>query len=82
MKITEVRLNKFEGDSKVKAFASVTFDNVFAVHDIKIVDGANGLFIAMPSRKTKDGEFKDIAHSTDKDFRKELTDALLEEYNK
>jgi len=61
MNITDVRIRKIATDGKMKAIVSVTFDNEFVVHDIKIIEGQNGLFIAMPSRKTPDGEFKDIA---------------------
>ena len=61
MQITDVRIRKIATDGKMKAIVSVTFDNEFVVHDIKIIEGQNGLFIAMPSRKTPDGEFKDIA---------------------
>lgn len=82
MKITEVRLTKVEGDGSLKAFASVTFDGVFAVHGVKVVNGANGVFVAMPNRKGKDDKFLDIAHPVDKDFRTELQDAVLAEYNK
>lgn len=60
MTITDVRIRKIATDGKMKAIVSVTFDNEFVVHDIKIIEGQNGLFIAMPSRKTPDGEFKDI----------------------
>ena len=62
MKITDVRVRKVAEDGKMKAIVSVTFDDEFVVHDIKIIEGQNGLFIAMPSRKMADGEFRDIAH--------------------
>ena len=62
MQITDVRLRKVNSENRMKAVASVTFDNEFAVHDIKVIESQNGLFIAMPSRKTPNGEFKDIAH--------------------
>ena len=73
MRISEVRIRKVDKeDSKLKALASVTFDNCFVVHDIKIIDGTEGLFVAMPSRKTKEGEYKDIAHPINPDTRKLL----------
>ena len=62
MTITDVRIRKIASEGKMKAVVSITFDNEFVVHDIKVIEGQNGLFIAMPSRKTPDGEFKDIAH--------------------
>lgn len=62
MQITDVRIRKVEKEGKMKAVASITIDNEFVVHDIKIIDGDKGLFIAMPSKKTLDGEYRDIAH--------------------
>ena len=66
----------------MKAIVSVTFDNEFVVHDIKVIEGQNGLFIAMPSRKTPDGEFKDIAHPINTQTREILQDSILSEYAK
>jgi stage V sporulation protein G len=66
----------------MKAIVSVTFDNEFVVHDIKVIDGQNGLFIAMPSRKTPDGEFKDIAHPINTETREKIQAAILAEYEK
>lgn len=82
MKITEVRLTKQDGQGTLKAFASVTFDGVFAVHGLRVVEGRNGLFVSMPNRQVKDGEYKDIAHPVTKDFKDELSNAVLAEYNK
>lgn len=82
MKITEVRLTKQDGQGTLKAFASVTFDGVFAVHGLRVVEGKNGLFVSMPNRQLKDGEYKDIAHPVTKDFKDELANAVLAEYNK
>jgi stage V sporulation protein G len=82
LKITEVRITKVEGQGALKAFASVTFDGVFAVHGIRVVEGKNGLFISMPNRQVKEGEYKDIAHPVTKEFKKELSDAILAEYKK
>ena len=66
----------------MKAVVSVTFDNQFVVHDIKVIDGQNGTFIAMPSRRTPDGEFKDIAHPINSETREMIQKAILEEYEK
>lgn len=82
MQITDVRVRKIANEGKMKAIVSVTFDNEFVVHDIKVIDGQNGLFIAMPSRKTPDGEFKDIAHPINTDTREKIQAAILAEYEK
>lgn len=78
MKITDVRVRIVKkDDSKLKAVASVTFDDCFVVHDIKVIEGTEGYFIAMPSRKTGDGEYKDIAHPIKTDTREELVKVIL-----
>lgn len=82
MQITDVRIRKVAADGKMKAIVSVTFDNEFVVHDIKVIEGQNGLFIAMPSRKTPDGEFKDIAHPINTQTRERIQSAILDEYEK
>ncbi|NLW23308.1 MAG: septation regulator SpoVG [Tissierellia bacterium] len=82
MKVTDVRIRKITEEGKMKAIVSVTFDDEFVVHDIKIIDGQNGLFIAMPSRKMLDGEFRDIAHPINAETRKKIQDAIFEEYEK
>ena len=82
MIITDVRVRKIATEGKMKAIVSVTFDNEFVVHDIKIIEGQNGLFIAMPSRKTPDGEFKDIAHPIYTDTREKIQVSILEAYEK
>lgn len=82
MQITDVRVRKVNSEGKMKAVVSVTFDNQFVVHDIKVIDGQNGMFIAMPSRRTPDGEFKDIAHPINSDTREMIQKAILEEYEK
>ena len=82
MNITDVRIRKIASDGKMKAIVSVTFDNEFVVHDIKVIEGQNGLFIAMPSRKTPDGEFKDIAHPINTDTREKIQNSILEAYEK
>lgn len=82
MNITDVRIRKVNAEGKMKAVVSVTFDNEFVVHDIKVIEGQEGLFIAMPSRKTPDGEFKDIAHPINSATRERIQTAILEEYEK
>ena len=80
MTITDVRIRKIATEGKMKAIVSVTFDNEFVVHDIKVIEGQNGLFIAMPSRKTPDGEFKDIAHPINTDNRVKIQYSILKAY--
>ena len=80
MQITDVRLRKVNSENRMKAVASVTFDNEFVVHDIKVIEGDKGLFIAMPSRKTVDGEFRDIAHPINSDTREKIQTYILERY--
>lgn len=81
MQITDVRIRKISKEGKMKAIVSVTFDDQFVVHDIKVIEGQNGFFIAMPSRKTPDGDFKDIAHPINMDTRTKIQEAVLEKYN-
>ena len=80
MQITDIRIRKSERNGKIKAVASVTFDNEFVVHDIKVLEGAKGLFSAMPSRKTSDGEYRDIAHPIKTELRDSMQSAILEKY--
>lgn len=80
VQITDVRIRKINTEGKMKAIVSVTFDDQFVVHDIKLIEGQNGLFIAMPSRKTPEGEFKDIAHPINSETRSMIQDAILKEY--
>lgn len=82
MEITDIRIRKVEAGGKLKAYVTVTFDNCFVVHNLKVIDGKGGTFIAMPSRKTKTGEYKDVAHPIIPDFRSLLQDRILEEFNK
>lgn len=83
MQITEVRVSlRQAGNDKLLAFANVTFDNAFAVRGIKIIQGTNGPFIAMPSRKMADGTFKDVAHPINSEARQMLEKAILAEYDK
>jgi stage V sporulation protein G len=80
MQITDIRIRKMEKESKMKAVVSVTFDDEFVVHDIKIIDGDKGLFIAMPSRKGTDGDYKDIAHPIRSNVREKLQEMILKKY--
>ena len=80
MTITDVRIRKIAAEGKMKAIVSITFDNELVVHDIKVIEGQNGLFIAMPSRKTPDGEFKDIAHPINTDTREKIQSSILKAY--
>lgn len=81
MKITDtrIRLAKLE-DSKVKAFASITIDDAFAVHNIKVIQGTESLFISMPNKKLPNGEFKDICHAINSETRQQITDAVIQAY--
>ncbi len=76
-----IRLVK-KDDGKLKAVASITIDDCFVVHDIKVIEGAEGYFISMPSRKTPDGEYKDIVHPINTQTREQIRDAVLEAYEK
>ena len=80
MEITDIRIKKIAGDSKMKAVASVTFDNAFAVHDVKVIEGPEKLFVAMPSRRTPDGEYRDIAHPINSEMRNILESKVLSAY--
>ena len=80
MEITDVKVRKISTGGRMKAIVSVTFDEAFVVHDIKVIEGQEKLFIAMPSRKTPDGEFKDIAHPIHSGMREELERRIFEAY--
>ncbi|MBQ3225973.1 MAG: septation regulator SpoVG [Clostridia bacterium] len=80
MEITDIRIRKINLDSKMKAVVSVTFDNCLVIHDIKVIEGQDKLFVAMPSRKTPEGEFKDIAHPINMDMRDKLEHGILDKY--
>ena len=82
MKITDVRVRKITDEGKMKCIVSLTFDNLFVVHDIKVIEGHNGLFIAMPSRKVGEGNFRDIAHPINTETREQIQKAILDEYEK
>ena len=80
MQITDVRIRKVEKEGKMKAVVSFTIDEEFVVLDIKVIDGEKGLFIAMPSRKAADGEYRDIAHPINSDTRNKIQQIILEKY--
>jgi stage V sporulation protein G len=82
MEITDIRIKRVESDNKLKAYVTITFDNCFVVHNLKIIMGQFGRFVAMPSRKTRDGEFKDIAHPINSEFRRRIQSRILEEFDK
>ena len=80
MQITDVRVRKIAKEGKMKAVVSITLDDVFVVHDIKVIEGDKGLFIAMPSKKATDGEYRDIAHPINSDTRESIQRLILERY--
>ncbi|HBP62999.1 MAG TPA: septation regulator SpoVG [Desulfosporosinus sp.] len=80
MNITDVRVRRINTEGKMKAVVSVTFDDAFVVHDVKVVEGMNGIFVAMPSRKTPEGEFRDIAHPISAAAREVIQTAVLKAY--
>lgn len=82
MNITDVRVRKITKEGKMKAVVSVTLDNEFVIHDIKVIEGDKGMFIAMPSRRSSDGEFRDIAHPINTATRDHLQAVVLEAYEK
>lgn len=82
MKITDVRVRKITKEGKMKAIVSITIDNEFVVHDIKVIEGEKGLFIAMPSKKATDGEYRDIAHPINSETREGIQKIILESYEK
>lgn len=81
MQITDVRLKKVEGQNRLKARASITFDECFVVHDLRVIEGDKGLFIAMPSRKLTEGEYKDIAHPINSETRDLIEKAVIDAFN-
>ena len=81
MQITDVRIHKVEKEGKMKAVVSITIDEEFVIHDIKIIEGEKGMFIAMPSRKTAEGEYKDIAHPIKSSTRELIQNLILQKYN-
>ncbi|BAH18621.1 septation regulator SpoVG [Macrococcoides caseolyticum] len=81
MKVTDVRMRKLVTDSRMKALASITLDEAFVIHDLRVIDGNNGLFVAMPSKRTSDGEFRDIAHPINSEMRQEIQEAVMKVYD-
>ena len=82
MNITDVRVRKVEKEGKMKAVVSITLDQEFVIHDIKVIEGDRGLFIAMPSKRTMDGEFRDIAHPINSETRESIQKTILDAYEK
>ena len=80
MEITDVRVRMIAKEGKMKAVVSITLDSVFVIHDIKVIEGEKGLFIAMPSRKTQDGEYRDIAHPINSETRDRIQRIILDKY--
>jgi stage V sporulation protein G len=78
--VTDVRIRKITKEGKMKAVVSITLDDEFVIHDIKVIEGDQGLFIAMPSRRASDGEYRDIAHPINSETRKKVQDIILEKY--
>jgi len=82
MKVTDVRLRKVNNpDTRMKALASITFDDAFVIHDLRVIDGNNGLFVAMPSKRTVDGEFRDVAHPINSEMRQYIQEAVMKVYD-
>ena len=81
MEITDVRLRRVQTDGRMRAIASITLDNEFVIHDIRVIDGNTGLFVAMPSKRTPDGEFRDIAHPINSNTRNKIQEIVLEAFH-
>ncbi|MFC5603624.1 septation regulator SpoVG [Sporosarcina koreensis] len=81
MEVTDVRLRKVETDGRMRAIASITLDGEFVVHDIRVIEGNDGLFVAMPSKRTPEGEFRDVAHPINTSARMKVQDAVLSAYH-
>jgi stage V sporulation protein G len=82
MEITDIKVKRVNADGKLKAYVSLTFDNCFVIHNLKVIEGKDGIFVAMPNRKTKKGEFKDIAHPINSECRSIIQNKIIDEYNK
>ena len=80
MNITDIRIRKIDKEGKMKAVVSITIDDVFVVHDIKVIEGEKGLFIAMPSRRNAEGEYRDVAHPINSETRKYIQDLVMDKY--
>lgn len=81
MVITDVRIRKVEGQNRLRAIASITIDDAFAVHELRVIEGQNGYFVAMPSRQTNDGAYRDIVHPINSETRSMIEKVILEKYN-
>jgi stage V sporulation protein G len=81
MEITDVRLRRVQTDGRMRAIASITLDDEFVIHDIRVIDGNTGLFVAMPSKRTPDGEFRDIAHPINSNTRNKIQEIVLEAFH-
>jgi stage V sporulation protein G len=81
MEITDIRVRKVTGEGKLKAYVTITFDECFVVHNVKIIEGKTGVFIAMPSRKTRAGDYKDVAHPIHPEFRATKQKKILDKYD-
>lgn len=81
MEITDVRLRRVQTDGRMRAIASITLDDEFVIHDIRVIDGNTGLFVAMPSKRTPDGEFRDIAHPINSNTRNKIQEVVLEAFH-
>ena len=82
MQITDVRVRKITKEGKMRAIVSITLDDVFVIHDIKVIEGEKGMFIAMPSKKSTDGEYRDIAHPINSETRENLQNIILDTFEK
>ncbi len=81
MELTDIRVRKITGDGRLRAYATITFDHCFVVHNVKIIEGHGGLFVAMPNRRTKNGEFRDVAHPITPEFRALIEEQVMTAYN-
>ncbi len=82
MKVTDVRIRRLTQEGKMRAIVSITLNDQFVVHDVRVIEGNNGLFVAMPSKRTPNGEFRDIAHPINSEARQEIQDSVLEVYKR
>lgn len=81
MKVTSVRVKKIENKNRLKAVATITFDECFVIHELRLIEGKNGLFVAMPSKKNTQGEFRDVCHPISKELREEIEEVVIKTYN-
>ncbi len=81
MKVTDVRVKKIENKNRLKAVATITFDECFVIHELRLIEGKNGLFVAMPSKRNTQGEFRDVCHPISKELREEIEESVIQFYN-